>query len=153
MGIPYRPSREVIARRIKEAGLKCTRQRLAIYEAVASTTTHPSVDEIYARVRNDNSMLSLNTVYTTLETLKGLGLVKEMRSLDTAVRYDANVENHHHVICLGCRKISDFEDTVLDRVKPPLAIRRSYRLVSHTVTFYGYCETCHKKGVDRRGEG
>jgi len=152
VGNPLRPNREGIAKRFKGAGLKFTHQRLAIYEAVASTVTHPSVDAIYARVKDADPMLSLNTVYTTLETLKELGLVREMRFLDAAARYDANVEDHHHVICLGCREIEDFEDPALDHVKPPVAIRRSYRLVSHSVVFYGYCGTCRKQGVDRHGE-
>lgn len=135
-----------VAKRLKDAGLKFTHQRLAIYEALAATESHPSAEEIYATVKHAYPMLSLNTIYTTLDTLKGLGLIKEMRFLDNSARYDANVEAHHHVICLSCRKIEDFGDAVLDRVQPPAAIRRSYRLVSHSVEFYGYCGDCKMSG-------
>lgn len=135
--------RSMVAQRLKEAGLKFTHQRLAIYEALAATDRHPTAEEIHGRITGAYPMLSLNTVYTTLDTLKALGLIKEMRFLDNTARYDANVEAHHHVICLGCRKIEDFDDATLDRVQPPAAIRRSYHLVSHSVEFYGYCGACN----------
>jgi Fur family peroxide stress response transcriptional regulator len=137
--------RDVVAKRLKDAGLKFTHQRLAIYEMLAATVTHPTAEEIYGRVKEAYPMLSLNTVYMTLDTLKTLGLIQEMRFLDNTARYDANVDAHHHVICLGCRKIEDFGDTTLDRVQPPASIRRSYRLIKHSVEFYGYCGACQKR--------
>jgi Fur family peroxide stress response transcriptional regulator len=140
-----RHDRDVIAKRLKDAGFKFTHQRLAIYQALAAAVTHPTAEELHGRVKDAYPMLSLNTVYTTLDTLKALGLIKEMRFLDNSARFDANIEAHHHVICLECRKIEDFEDSALDRVHPPASIRRAYRLVSHSVEFYGYCAECRKE--------
>ncbi len=137
--------REAVAKRLKDAGLKFTHQRMAIYEALAATVAHPTAEEIYGRVKEAYPMLSLNTVYMTLDTLKTLGLIQEMRFLDNTARYDANVDAHHHVICLECRRIEDFGDAALDRVQPPPSIRRSYRLVKHSVEFYGYCGACQKR--------
>ena len=141
-----RHDRQLIAKRLKDAGLKLTHQRLAIYEAVASATNHPSAEDIYGAVQHGFPMLSLNTVYTTLDTFKELGLIKEMRFLHNAARYDANTDPHHHAICLSCRKIEDFDDRALDQLRPPPAIQRSYRLVSHSVEFYGVCRTCQRQG-------
>jgi len=137
-----RSDRAAVGQRLKAAGLKFTHQRLAIYEVLAAAVTHPTAEEIHGLVKVAYPMLSLNTVYTTLETLQSLGLIQQMRFLDNTARYDANVDAHHHVICLACRKIEDFGDPSLDRVRPPASIRRSYRLVSHRVEFYGYCGEC-----------
>jgi Fur family peroxide stress response transcriptional regulator len=131
-----------IAGKLKDAGLKLTHQRLAVYEALAAVTTHPTAEEIHAAITPSYPMLSLNTVYTTLETLKSLGLIQEMRFLDNTARYDANVGLHHHVICPECRKVEDFEDAALDRIQPPASVKRRYRLIGRHVQFFGYCSEC-----------
>lgn len=135
-----------VARRLKDAGFKLTHQRLAVYEALAEAKTHPTAEEIHATVKRSYPMLSLNTVYSALETLKSLGLIQEMRFLDNRARYDANVAPHHHVICLACRRIEDFGDADLDGIQPPAAVRRRYRIVGHHVQFFGYCQSCRSEG-------
>ncbi|HET8759587.1 MAG TPA: transcriptional repressor [Nitrospiria bacterium] len=119
-----------------------THQRLAVYQALAAVKSHPTAEEIYASLTPSYPMLSLNTVYTTLETLKSIGLIQEMRFLDNTARYDANVAPHHHVTCPGCRRVEDFEDAALDRIQPPASVKRRYQLVGRHVQFYGYCPDC-----------
>jgi Fur family peroxide stress response transcriptional regulator len=131
-----------IGGRLKDAGLKLTHQRLAVYQALAAVTSHPTAEEIHAAIIPSYPMLSLNTVYTTLETLKSLGLIQELRFLDNTARYDANVGLHHHVICPECRTVEDFEDAALDRIEPPASVKRRYRLVGRHVQFFGYCSEC-----------
>ncbi len=144
---PKRPHQhDPVAARLKDAGLKLTHQRLAIYQALADTESHPTADEVHATVKRSYPMMSRNTVYTTLETLKAIGLIQEMRFLDNIARYDANVDPHHHVVCLACRRVEDFEDDGLDRIQAPAAVRRRYRLVGHQVQFLGYCPSCRSEG-------
>ncbi len=135
-----------VTARLKDAGLKLTHQRLAIYQALADTESHPTAEEVHATVKRSYPMMSLNTVYTTLETLKSIGLIQEMHFLDNSARYDANVEPHHHVICLACRRVEDFEDAELDRIQAPATVKRRYRLVGHHVQFLGYCPSCRSEG-------
>ena len=142
-----RSDRAAVAQRLKAAGLKFTHQRLAIYEALAAAVTHPTAEEIHGLVKAAYPMLSLNTVYTTLETLQSLGLIQQMRFLDNTARYDANVDAHHHVICLACRKIEDFGrvlacrfPTVQDSHTPAWA-KRGLRLLSswrYAAGLYGF---------------
>src|SRR5574341_881306 len=88
-----RPHRhDPVTARLKDAGLKLTHQRLAIYQALADTESHPTAEEVHTAVKRSYPMMSRNTVYTTLETLKSIGLIQEMRFLDNIARYDANVD-------------------------------------------------------------
>ena len=135
-----------VTTRLKDAGLKLTHQRLAIYQALADTESHPTAEEVHATVKRSYPMMSLNTVYTTLETLRSIGLIQEMRFLDNIARYDANVDPHHHVVCIACRRVEDFEDAELDRIQAPAAVKRRYRLVGHQVQFLGYCPSCRSEG-------
>ena len=56
--------------RLRSAGHRITPQRLAIIKTLVDSGEHPSVEQIYRRVRKDFPTTSLATVYNTLERLK-----------------------------------------------------------------------------------
>jgi len=126
----------------KERGLKLTPQRVAIYKALAETPCHPTAADLYAQVARDYPMISHNTVYYTLSSLRAAGLVKEVNYWHDQARFDANVKSHHHLICLGCRTISDIENQALNRLTASSAIPKEFQVIDHQVEFYGYCQKC-----------
>ena len=97
-------------KRCKEVGMKVTPQRVAIYRELASSDQHPSAEMIYQRIKKYYPNVSLTTIYRTLETFENLGIVFVVNVLYDAARYDANLEPHHHVVCVKCRKVEDFYD-------------------------------------------
>lgn len=82
-------------------GLRCTRQRRAVYEALRSTTAHPTAEELYHLVGDRVNGLSLATVYNTLEALCSVGLAQKLPSHgphgNGSARFDATVEDHLHL--------------------------------------------------------
>lgn len=85
-----------------------SKQREAILKILQSTDIHPTADWIYAQVRKLIPNISLGTVYRNLNFLKEEGLIKEVNIQGTAsARYDANLEPHHHFICLICNSVFD----------------------------------------------
>ena len=130
-----------IAEEFKKHGLKLTHQRLAVYQALKTNKEHPSVDDLYQSIKGDYPMLSRNTIYTTLETLKGLGLISEVNPGHKA-RFDSNVEVHHHAICTECKRIDDIQDQNLNNIQIPDSIKNQYTGLTHKVEFSGICITC-----------
>jgi Fur family peroxide stress response transcriptional regulator len=122
--------------------MKLTPQRFAIYQMLASTEVHPTVDEIYQAVKHTFPMLSLNTVYYTLSSLKEAGLVWEVPVEHAPSRYDANMDHHHHLVCLTCGKIKDLYEEALDHLTLSVGNMHGYEIRSHRVEFHGYCEQC-----------
>ncbi|MEC9373006.1 MAG: transcriptional repressor, partial [Planctomycetota bacterium] len=59
-------------------GLRCTRQRLDVYTALAAAKDHPTAEDLYFRVRAEQPGLSLSTVYNTLETFCRHGLCRRL---------------------------------------------------------------------------
>ena len=57
------------------AGLRLTRQRLAIYRELSSRGDHPDVDHIYKAVRPIVPKISLFTVYRTMNVMEASGLI------------------------------------------------------------------------------
>ena len=135
---------EDIRRRFRERGLKVTEQRAAIYQALAQTSSHPTAKDLYRQVKRDHPMISYNTVYYTLAALQTAGLVQEVNYWHDRSRFDANVQSHHHLLCLGCRGITDVMDRDLDQVTVPEAARRGFEVTGHQVEFYGYCAGCRR---------
>jgi Fur family peroxide stress response transcriptional regulator len=135
---------EKIRQQFHARGLKFTPQRLAIYRVLAGTTAHPSVEEIYQAVRKEHPMISLNTVYNTVETLKEIGVITEVSHLHDRARYDANITAHHHIICIQCKKIEDlFDDTI--QIPVPQKTASRYKIINQQVEFQGICGDCQSK--------
>ena len=122
-----------------------TPQRYAIYEMMIHTDSHPTVEEIYQAVQPRFPMLSLNTVYYTVASLREAGLIADVPVQDSAARFDANMDRHHHLVCLGCHKIEDLYDHALDQLKIATRKTNGYLLESHRVEFRGYCSKCRKR--------
>lgn len=102
-------SEDEFAGACRNAGLKVTPQRVAIYSALASTTTHPDVEWVYGKVRSAMPSISLDTVYRTLEQLSTLGIIMKIEVTDKRSRYDANPKQHAHFICIECGDIIDID--------------------------------------------
>ncbi|MDY7110462.1 MAG: transcriptional repressor, partial [Planctomycetota bacterium] len=77
--------------------LRCTRQRMAVFEALRESHSHPTAEELYRIVRPGMEKLSLATVYNALEALCTAGLVQRMPMSNGCCRYDADTEWHLHV--------------------------------------------------------
>ncbi|MEM9082232.1 MAG: transcriptional repressor [Planctomycetota bacterium] len=82
-----------------EHGLRCTKQRIDLYETLAGTKTHPTAEELH-RLANEQCCpgTSLATVYNTLEALCEAGLCRAISVAGSGTRYDAVVDDHLHVV-------------------------------------------------------
>ncbi len=126
----------------KGMGLKITPQRVAVYEVLLSRDDHPTVEEIYNEIKKRYPFVSLATVYRTVETLEELGFVKKVAYWGGSVRYDANVSDHHHLICTQCGAIRDVEFCI-DWTPP--AYMEGYRVHKYSLHIYGVCPKCQAK--------
>lgn len=128
--------------RCKRLGIKVTPQRIAIYKELADTDEHPSTETIYRKILKYYPNISLTTVYRTLETFEKLGLVSVVNVLYNAARYDANLEPHHHLVCVVCKKVKDFYDDSLANLNIPEKALLEYKLLGYTIQLNGICADC-----------
>ena len=131
-----------IAPIFKEKNLKLTPQRLAVYNYLINTTSHPSADIIYTDIHVQYPTMSLATVYKGLKTLVDVGLIQEINVGEGNFRYDGNSMPHPHLQCLGCGKVADFKDLSLDNLNSLASEHTDYKILSNKVYFYGYCTDC-----------
>lgn len=133
----------VILAKIKDHDFRLTPQRLAIIRILATSETHPSVDEVYQEVRVDFPTTSLATVYKTISLLKELGEILELGFPDGSNRYDGRKPYPHpHAICVKCKKIMDPEISSAEELAAEMKEKTGYSLLSHRFDFFGLCLQC-----------
>ena len=105
---------EDISKKLIEKGLKVTPQRIAILEAIIRLNNHPTADQIMDYIRKTNPNISLATVYKVLDALVKNGLIKNVKTDKDIKRYDALLENHHHIYFSDSEEIEDYTDDELN---------------------------------------
>ena len=128
----------------RRIGLKLTPQRLAILQYLEGNTDHPSAEMIYSVVKKKYPMMSFATVYKTIEALKKSGHLLELTIDSERRRYDPETGQHHHLICIQCKKISDIHKDF--SIEIPLESKESFDIIGNHIEFYGICPECKQKG-------
>jgi Fur family peroxide stress response transcriptional regulator len=131
---------------LKEQGHRLTPQRMAVLKILAVSEGHPSVEQIYERVKVDFPMTSLATIYKTVTLLKEMGEVLELGFSDDSNHYDGHKPYPHpHLICTQCKNIVDPEVATLSGLRQEVADVSGYQIVSHRLDFFGICPQCQGK--------
>jgi Fur family peroxide stress response transcriptional regulator len=134
---------EELMKKLRERRYRLTPQRVALLRLLASSEGHPSVAQLYDRLRAQFPTTSLATVYKTLSLLDDMGEVLELGFGDNGKRYDGNKPYPHpHLICIRCRKIVDAEAGLAQNLAQEVAQGSGFRVVSHRLDFYGLCPDC-----------
>jgi Fur family peroxide stress response transcriptional regulator len=134
------------AEHCRKSGLSVTRQRLAIFEALAASREHPSAEDIHRAVRKRVPHLSLATVYKNLESLREIGAVSDVNALHEHGRYEAALPGtgagkpHHHLVCISCRKVVDLHDAALDGLR--VSDTLGFQVRALKVQVEGLCPDC-----------
>jgi len=109
-------SSDYIREQLKQKGLKVTPQRVAIYEAVVKLKNHPTAEKIIYYIKKNYPNISVGTVYKVLDSLVENQLLKKVKNEKDVMRYDAIMQQHHHLYCTETERIEDFEDSDLDKL-------------------------------------
>jgi Fur family transcriptional regulator, peroxide stress response regulator len=133
---------QAVEQLLREKGARITPQRVAILSAVSKSGNHPDADAIYRRVSREHPHISRDTVYRTLSLMEEMGIIGAILFVGNSKRYDPNTENHHHLVCIRCRKVIDFSAPLFDRLKPPPFTTNRFQVLRTTVHVEGICDEC-----------
>lgn len=125
-------------------GLRATHQRREIFQVLIETVEHPTVEAVYSQIKKKIPSISIDTVYRTLQMFEKHGLINRVQSLVDKVRYDSNLDPHHHFICLKCQKVEDFNWPEFDRLPLPKGADKFGQVEVEKVELRGICKECKK---------
>lgn len=124
-------------------GQRATRQRKLIFDILMASPEHLDVETLYHKARNIDSRVSLSTVYRTISLLKESDLVDELVFEDDRRFYEAKKSSrHHHVRCLSCSEIIEFESKCSERLREALQDQLGFQVESLKIDVAGYCSKC-----------
>lgn len=139
---------DLFTQRLRDAGIKLTSQRMAIFRAIAASEQHPDAETLYGELKESCPSLSIDTVYRSLWLLAELGLVSTVGQRHEAVRFDVNLSRHHHFVCIRCGSIQDFYSPQLDRLDVAEEVQDFGAFISSQVEVRGICKKC-ETGTDQ----
>lgn len=107
---------------------------------------HPTAEEVYNKVHNNNPNISKSTVYRNLNVLLENKIIKKIKVLNGPDKYDYIWMNHYHVICKICGSVFDFKYD-FKQVELEKAIYNETGVTTSidSIILYGVCEKCKLK--------
>ena len=135
---------EELVNSLREEGFRITPQRIAIVEYLLKTDDHPSAEHIHKIVQKKYPMVSLSTVYKTLDLLKEKKLVNEIK-VEGEARFDAHTDEHINLVCMNCGKIDDIDEDSIKEIQTKVARKSKYVILKSNFELFGYCNNCKSK--------
>lgn len=143
---------ENLRAKLAENKCKMTPQRREILNVFVADSgkSHFSADEVFDELLKKNFNFGIATVYRNVELLNSLGILTKIDFGDGRARYelsstDPKVHNHHHLLCVKCKKIIEFEEDLLDDLEKVITEKSGFKIFNHEVKFFGFCKECQEK--------
>ena len=138
---------------LHEAGYKFTDQRRKVLDILKDSHDHPTVEDIYVRLRSRDERVSMGTIYRTVELLEKIGLVGRI-SLSHRNRYEllesnSDVKHHYHLVCEKCGRIMDISEDILaahakslEELVKEVGEVSGFQVSGHQFRIFGICRDC-----------
>ena len=129
---------------LKKAGLKVTLPRVKVLQTLRDTQErHHSAEDVYKLLLEAGEDVGLATVYRVLTQFETAGLVVRHHFEGGHSVFELAEEQHHdHIVCLGCGKVEEFHDDLIEQRQNEVAEGMGYILKNHSHYLYGECANC-----------
>ena len=127
---------EVVVKKVRHSDV-----RDKIYDYLCGTKAHPSANTIYSDLKPSIPKLSLGTVYTNLKFFEEHGQVIRVANVNGFERYDANCDDHVHLVCDECGAVIDIMDADIRTAKKACQVGQA-KIKSIQIVLHGTCESC-----------
>tara|TARA_B110001452_G_scaffold33203_1_gene25781 strand:- start:119 stop:547 length:429 start_codon:yes stop_codon:yes gene_type:complete len=110
----------IYTKKLRQSGLRPTRQRLKICEALFSPekTFHFTINDLRKIIEEKLSeKISLATVYNTVHAFKKKNYLKEISINSDKSYFDTNVSEHHHFFDEDTNELIDCNSDDIDSIK------------------------------------
>ena len=113
---------DFLVEHISSAGLRPTRQRLALAELLFDgEDRHVTAEILHLEAQSKKFKVSLATVYNTLHQFTSAGLLREISVDGSRSYFDTNTGHHHHFYYEKDGKLRDIPNSLISIDKLPSA--------------------------------
>lgn len=119
-----------------------TSSRRALVAALADAGGHLTADDLVEQLRSSHPDLAESTVYRLLADLQERGLVRHVHMGHGPSVYHLEAENHHHLVCDRCGRVTDVPVKVLAPVVAKLGKEYAFHFRPGHSALQGLCAPC-----------
>jgi len=132
---------------LKKAGLKVTLPRVKILNILEKNgKRHLTAEDVYKALIESGEDVGLATVYRVLTQFEAAGLVTRHHFEEGHSVFELDAGEHHdHIVCVGCGKVDEFVDEVIEKRQEKIASKAGYTITDHSLYIYGVCGDCQVK--------
>lgn len=129
---------------LKSRGYRVTRPRQQVMEIILSSQIPLTPQEIFQASLGLEEPPGIASIYRTLETLAGLGLIQQIHQPQGCHKIWAALDGHkHYLICKDCGHMRVIEGSdqmagFISRIED----QTGYRVDEHWLQFFGVCQDC-----------
>lgn len=140
-----RPTEAQIFDRLRERGIRLTRQRRAVIGALVKARRGSVNPGDLVRILRDRVVrVGLTSIYRTLDLLVQAGILQTIhpRGRGTHGYLLCDPTHHHHMVCSECSRVIEVKDCGLDAMAKRLARAKGFRVEGHHLEWFGRCSAC-----------
>ncbi len=127
-----------IEARCKKKGVRLTDQRRLIAKVMSEIKNHPNVEELYKKISEIDSRISIATVYRAMKLFEETGIIAKHDFRGNKSRYERTSDKHHdHLIDVDTGKIIEFTNNEIEKLQKEVAEKLGYKLIDHRLELYG----------------
>ncbi len=139
-------SRTQILDRLRGRGHRITKARSAIIDFFLQAGQPLTASALCNELNSRGLVLNRATVYRELLFMLENKIVRQVRLAGKATHYEMNSGHHHHLVCIRCNSVKDVVlGRHLENHERQIYERERFKVVSHSLEFYGLCSNCHGK--------
>jgi Fur family transcriptional regulator, ferric uptake regulator len=130
---------------LRSAGLRVTRQRLAVLDALDGREGVVTAQDLHHELRARAGSPGLATIYRTLSALAEAGELDVFPSPKDGEQSFRRCrrDHHHHLLCESCGEVQEVGAAEIERWISRVSKRRGFEARRHTVDVFGLCRKCH----------
>ena len=139
-----------INRTHQQAGARpVTVQRRLLLSVMKEAGTHLDARELYHRASEENSKISLATVYRNLRLFKEQGLIEEKHLGQMRCYYEIRRgAEHQHLVCRACGQVIEFESPLIRELVAEVQRKNDFSVTRVELYLEGYCNKCNEIGKE-----
>ena len=132
-----------IINHIKHLGERITLPRRAVIQALCESGGHQTLQTVQHYLEAQGTAIPEPTVYRVLQWLKDMEIVSQTDLGGSGTVYELlSAPLHHHMICLSCGCIQNFDDTAIEKLRTYLQQNYGFEPRIDHLAIFGLCEAC-----------
>jgi Fur family ferric uptake transcriptional regulator len=141
--MPATADRQDLAKRLTAAGVKPSRNRVAVLGELSAEPDDATAQVIHRRLADRGDRIGLATVYRALRAMSEAGVIDELPHGSTETCYRlCGSEHHHHLVCQSCHRVVELRGCPAQKWIERAADDVGFAVSGHRLEVTGLCASC-----------